>query len=234
MSKITRTKQTGQAWETTEDTGGGGGGSQDLATTLALGNDANALQIVNLADPINPQDAVTLVTLDPLFALTVGDVLSQGNDAGNFQIKDVADGTDPQDAVALHQLTDLAPDLETVLTQGSDGGGNPISGITTFAAETAGFDGGDGSAPPIHATVVSSPAFIGVAGDVFGMTVNTNGVALTADPNDGTSVVSIQRGSQAVYIDTDGIHMNGLPTSDPGVVGVLWQDVDIVKVSLGP
>lgn len=37
----------------------GGGGSQTLAQTLALGNDANGLNITNLADPVNPQDAMT-------------------------------------------------------------------------------------------------------------------------------------------------------------------------------
>lgn len=35
------------------------GGAQTLAQTLALGNDANALNIVNLADPVGQQDALT-------------------------------------------------------------------------------------------------------------------------------------------------------------------------------
>jgi hypothetical protein len=34
-------------------------GNETLAQVLALGNDANALRIVNLADPVNAQDAVT-------------------------------------------------------------------------------------------------------------------------------------------------------------------------------
>lgn len=42
---------------------GGGGGSSSLAQVLAVGNDANALAITNLANPTNPQDAVTLATL---------------------------------------------------------------------------------------------------------------------------------------------------------------------------
>lgn len=38
----------------------GAGSSQTLAQTLALGNDANALKITNLADGVDPQDAATL------------------------------------------------------------------------------------------------------------------------------------------------------------------------------
>lgn len=40
--------------------------TQTLADILALGNDANEMQIKNLADPTDPQDAVTKVYLDQL------------------------------------------------------------------------------------------------------------------------------------------------------------------------
>lgn len=43
---------------------GGGGGSQTLADTLALGNDANGLGIVNLLDPVDDQDAATKKYVD--------------------------------------------------------------------------------------------------------------------------------------------------------------------------
>lgn len=39
---------------------GGGGGSQSLAQVLAVGNDANSLNIKNLLDPVDTQDAMTL------------------------------------------------------------------------------------------------------------------------------------------------------------------------------
>ncbi|MFA5758911.1 MAG: hypothetical protein WC942_06105 [Clostridia bacterium] len=56
----------------------GGGGSQDLAGVLAYGNDANSLNITNLADPIDPQDAVTKNYADGYFVQT--DDLRLSND----------------------------------------------------------------------------------------------------------------------------------------------------------
>ncbi len=61
--------------------GGSGAGTQTLAQTLALGNNANALSIVNMADPINPQDASTKAYVDA--QITAHDSLSEVLDHGN-------------------------------------------------------------------------------------------------------------------------------------------------------
>lgn len=103
-TKIVRTKQPGQAWETTVEPTGGGGGD-DLATVLANGNDAGAQQITNLADGIDSEDAATVGQVGEAFSsTTLGDILSNSNDGDAQQIKNIDDATDPQDAVTLAQL----------------------------------------------------------------------------------------------------------------------------------
>lgn len=159
MTKVTRTKTPGQAWETTVETGGSGD-VPGLADVLDVDNSAEGESILNVN----------------------------------------------------------------------------VAGATVVNTTQLNADG-DGVIRPMHVVVPdgSPPAFIGFTGDVFGVTVNPNSVEAHADDNDDESFVEMHRGQAAVVLDTDGIHMNGLPTSDPAVAGVLWQDTGtgVLMISQG-
>jgi hypothetical protein len=155
------------------DVGGGGGGSEDLATVLA-----------------------------------------NGNNADNFQIKNVADGTDPQDAVSLAQLEAASvPGLDAVVAVNGNANGHDIQSVADMQSATLNVIGGDDSGPvakivpPVGA--VNSVAEIGPQN--LGLIVGPDGsVQNRADDTAPASIVAMQRGSDAVYIDLDGVHITGL------------------------
>lgn len=103
-----------------------GGGAQTLAQTLALGNDANALKIVNLADPTNNQDAVTKNYINSLAVPSLAAVLSSGNDAGGLPIANLPDPSGASQPVTLNYWTNNAVPSATNAT--NDGSGNNIAG----------------------------------------------------------------------------------------------------------
>ncbi|UWX54146.1 hypothetical protein NYZ99_14135 [Maribacter litopenaei] len=98
---------------------------QNLAQVLAQGQDANALQIKNLLDPTDPQDAATRAYVDANVGGTqnLAQVLAVGTDANALQIKNLLDPTDPQDA-ATRAYVDAnsggTQNLAQVLAEGTD------------------------------------------------------------------------------------------------------------------
>jgi hypothetical protein len=238
VADLIRRKAPGSAWETEADTGGGPPGTGNLDDVLSNGNDAGGQQIVNLANGSADTDAATVGQVNGAYTQNLNDILTNGNNAGNFQVKNVADGTDPQDAVTVAQLEAAAtPGLDAVLAVNGNANGHDIQSVADMQAATINVTGGDDSGPVAKivppANAVNSVAEIGPQN--LGLIVGPDGsVQNRADDGEAASLVAMQRGSVAVYIDTDGTHMVGLPITDPHVVGVLWQDVDVVKVSLGP
>ncbi|PIB29802.1 hypothetical protein BFP75_02840 [Maribacter sp. 4G9] len=81
---------------------------QNLAQVLAQGTDANALQIKNLLDPTDPQDAATRAYVDANAGgnQNLAQVLAQGTDANTLQIKNLLDPTDLQDAATKKYVDD--------------------------------------------------------------------------------------------------------------------------------
>ncbi len=74
--------------------GGGGGGSQTLAQTLALGNDANALSITNLANGSSASDAAAFGQIPTSFVV-ICDSLPSGTQA-SFDTNTILGGNIPQ------------------------------------------------------------------------------------------------------------------------------------------
>lgn len=235
---IVRKKEPGSAWESAPETGGGPPGTGNLDDVLSNGNDGGGQQIKNIANSTDGGDAVNQSQLDQAFQQGLAEILLNNNSAGNSRISGLADGIDPEDAVTLQQLEDAAtPGLAAVLAENEDAGGHDIQTVGNMQAATINVIGGDDSGPVAKITppvgAVNSVAEIGPQN--LGLIVSPDGsVQNRADDGAGGSLVAMQRGAVAFYIDADGVHLNGLPTSDPAIVGVLWQDVDVVKVSLGP
>lgn len=235
MTDLVRVKRGRHPWVTEPESGGGGGGSEDLATVLANGNDGGGQQITNIADGVADQDAFTVAQFYVL--VTLANLLSNGNDGAGQQVKNIGDGTDVKDAVNLQQLQAYVPTLAAILAGSESAGGHNVQDVADLNADTLNVTGGDDSGPVAKITpppnATNSVAEIGPQN--LGLIVGPDGsVQNRADDSEAGSLVGLQRGSVAVYIDAEGVHMVGLPLTDPHIVGVLWQDVDVVKVSLGP
>ena len=111
-----------------------GGNLTVLGTTDLQGNlDMNFNYIVDLADGVNPQDAVTvnqLTTIGTGFLKTDGSNSMVANmDLGTNQINNVVDGTALQDAVTVNQLNSasfLKLDGTTTMTGNIDAGNQDL------------------------------------------------------------------------------------------------------------
>lgn len=122
--------------------GGGGGGSQTLAQTLAIGNDANALNIVNAADPVNPQDVDTQAARDAAIAaiplgIPQGGPLTTSLDADGNEIINIPDIVSPPgNDLSLYAESNASTAAAINLRAGGNG-----SGIVVHAGRSGG-DGG--------------------------------------------------------------------------------------------
>lgn len=98
-------------------------------TMTATGVDFGGQPITDLADPTNPQDAVTLASLTASlttfgtdYLLRAGGTMTGAIDMGGSQINNLLDPTNPQDAVTQSFMTAAitASQGNTVLTNGSN------------------------------------------------------------------------------------------------------------------
>lgn len=126
------------------DPGNQPGATPTLAAVLAVGNDANALQVRNVADGTLAQDAATVAQLPPTPDL--GAVLAAGHDAAGGQITGLSGGLD----VGAGTIT--GADAPGNFTLDADFGvsANPKTGFTCFQAGNA------------HATVALDAAGLGI------------------------------------------------------------------------
>jgi len=225
MTDLVRVKRGRHPWVTEPESGGGGGGSEDLATVLSNGNDGGGQQIKNIATSSDPGDAVNQTQLDVAFNQNLSDILSVGNNANGTQVKNIGDGTDPQDAVTLAQLEAASvPGLDAVVAVNGNANGHDIQSVANMQAATINVIGGDDSGPvakitpPVGAT--QSVAEIGPQN--LGLIVGPDGsVQNRADDTAPASIVAMQRGADAVYIDIDGVHITGLVNSG-GSISILY------------
>ncbi|MEP2773218.1 MAG: tail fiber domain-containing protein [Fulvivirga sp.] len=97
--------------------------AQDLANVLTVNNDAGGSDIVNLADPTNPQDAATKAYVDA--NVGAGDMSTGVYDTDTDNIVDDAEQLGGQLPAFYLDNTD-AQDLANVLGVSNDAGGNDI------------------------------------------------------------------------------------------------------------
>lgn len=120
------------------------------------GFDMGALPISNMADPVNPQDAVTLAsqtatltTFGADYLLLAGGTMAGAIDMGAFQINNLADPVAPQDAVTLASQTAALATVsaDSLQVDGSNGMAADLDlggfAIDNVAAPTAGDQVGD-------------------------------------------------------------------------------------------
>lgn len=122
---------------------------QNLADVLTKSNNAGAIKITNLGDPLAATDAATKNYVDTQNALqNLADILIKGNDAGSKQIKNLGSPTDANDATTKNYVDtkfaldlDIDPtnelqDLAQVLTKGTDAGGKKIANLGAPSVNT--------------------------------------------------------------------------------------------------
>ncbi len=215
----------------------------NLQQVLAADNDAGAQQIKNMADGIDPQDAVSL---SQLVAINLQQVLAADNDAGAQQIKNMADGIDPQDAVSLSQLVAKNSEGQSGIVQLSDGNGD-FKGAIASATEfiTMADSGGNLMEIKAHSSTLELTAD-------FGIRINTDSIlsgtgkdveffwgntpAMSLVNTVTHSYLNIERGDQLTYVPqpkevltkeySDSIYL----TIDDGVVSGLSTSDDIATV----
>lgn len=105
-----------------------------LEETLFIGNDANGMQIKNLANPTEAQDAATKAYVDSSDDdhQSLANVLQISNDASGNQIKNVGEPTINSDVATKHYVDTSDEDNQTlanVLNYGNDAGAKRIHNI---------------------------------------------------------------------------------------------------------
>lgn len=206
-----------------------GGGTQTLAEVLAEGNSANSLNITDVADPVNPQDAATKAYIDgyvsPGSTQTLAEVLAEGSDANSLNITNLADPVSNQDAA-----TKIWVETQIAAISVSGSGGS-----TKFVHENVPVTAGGQTDFELFYT--PSDGYDGYSVLMF---INQLKIELDEYGVDGTTVtytgpLSLQPGTHDVEFYYP-INVSSSPTFIPILSGITtndsaaWTDVGIIEI----